>query len=304
VAVAAILFVGPSLDLAAAQTSSSPSAATSAQVVALVAKSTSINQITSAMITELTSGTASEPVAQAYNLPNPCYYSATDQSQNCVYGDTSSSRSIVLYGESHARMWFPAINSFAIAHQLKLILVGADGCLALLESAATASFPWCAAPNSPTAFLNDVKAISPPPIAVIIGARNTYNVISSAVWQLRLTQTVKALQAIGSKVAIMGDSPQFNSSVPDCLASYPTSVQKHCAIHNPNPRFPGQRQASLRAAKATGALFIDVTPWLCTSSKCSPVVGPFIVYTDTNHLSVAYVQYLSKVIAAALQPLL
>ena len=50
-------------------------------------------------------------------------------------------------------------------------------------------------------------------------------------------------------------------------------------------------------------LYVDPTPWLCTKTLCSPVIGDYLPYSDSQHVAVPYSRYLTTVLAAALAPL-
>ena len=46
----------------------------------------------------------------------------------CTYGDVNSQRTIVLYGDSHAAQWFPALERIAIDNGLKLVSLTKSAC--------------------------------------------------------------------------------------------------------------------------------------------------------------------------------
>ena len=94
----------------------------------------------------------------------------------------------------------------------------------------------------------------------------------------------------------------FNTPPPECLASYPTSVQT-CSAPNPNPAQQWHEGAEKAAAKAEKVLYVSPMPWLCTTT-CSPVIGNYVAYYDQYHLTCTYAAYLSGVLEAALKPIL
>jgi hypothetical protein len=115
-----------------------------------------------------------------------------------------------------------------------------------------------------------------------------------------MATTLSTLQKSGARLVVVGDNTLMDVSSPQCLAAYPTRVQR-CANPSPNPRAVDQsHQAAERAAAtADGAGFINPVPWLCTTT-CSPVIGTMVTYWDSYHLSNTYTAYLSKVMGAAL----
>ena len=49
-----------------------------------------------------------------------CCRSPTVAQPPCLFGDTTSTRSIILFGDSHAAMWFPSVDAYANAHGYRL----------------------------------------------------------------------------------------------------------------------------------------------------------------------------------------
>jgi hypothetical protein len=70
---------------------------------------------------------------------------------------------------------------------------------------------------------------------------------------------------------------------------------------NPNTAVPGHQTAEQAAAQAEKVPYVNPTPWLCTSDKCSPVIGKFIAYWNSFHVSVPYARYLTGVLGSALE---
>jgi hypothetical protein len=46
--------------------------------------------------------------------------------------------------------------------------------------------------------------------------------------------------------------------------------------------------------------YVNPQPWLCTSKKCSPVIGSYVAYWDSFHITVPYAAYLTGVLGTAL----
>lgn len=262
---------------------------TAAQVRALVGESVRIESLSAAVASQLPDA-MSDNASTVYGINDSC-----TTATSCVYGDPNGSRSVVLYGDSHARMWLGAIIPLAERQHVKLIVIGHDSCPVVTLDFRSSIFPGC---NSfRAAAIETINRIRP--MAVLLADRTTSPGITSAQWQAGMTATLSALRASGARIAVIGDIQVFNVSLPQCLASYPTHVQS-CSVQNPNPLFPGMERAEQAAARAAKVAYIDPTPWLCTSTACSPVIGSYIAYWNSQHVSVAYSRYLSGVMGAAL----
>lgn len=220
----------------------------------------------------------------------------------CVFGDTKSSVVVVLFGDSHARMWLPAIIPIATVDRLRLVVVGRDGC-PLVAPGTSPRFGGCS-----SVIRHDVTVMDGiKPAAIILADRTTYSGVTSARWQAGLTGTIDALRPSGARVAVIGDIQVFDSGLVsdllECLADHAAAVQD-CAVPNPNPAAPGQEVAERRAASLAHDLYVNPTPWLCTRRECSPIVGGNIVYWDAFHVSASYAASLAGVMAGALRTFL
>jgi hypothetical protein len=63
----------------------------------------------------------------------------------CNWGDTSSHRTVVVFGDSHAQMWIPAFTYFANSHHWRLVPIIKEGCVAVNWSPAVAKKADCTA---------------------------------------------------------------------------------------------------------------------------------------------------------------
>jgi SGNH domain (fused to AT3 domains) len=272
--------------------------ATLSQVKKLVAASVKIDKVSSSIAAELPNISADNSNV-VYSLPNSCSTPTTD----CVFGDTTASRSVVLFGDSHARMWLPAIIPIAITDHLRLIVIGEDGCpAAYLNVPGKLEVCGSLMPQY-IATINSIK-----PVAVILGDRTSLDAsigpVTSAQWQAALTTTINDLNPSGAKIAVLGDIQVFNVILPQCLAANPLAVQKKCSVSNPNKFAPGHQEAEMAATAQAKGSYINTNPWLCTSNRCSPIVGNYIAYWDNHHVSVAYAKHLSGVMGSALSKVL
>ena len=46
----------------------------------------------------------------------------------CVFGDTAGATTVVLFGDSHAAQWFPALDDIATRHHWRLLVLTKKGC--------------------------------------------------------------------------------------------------------------------------------------------------------------------------------
>jgi hypothetical protein len=230
----------------------------------------------------------------------------------CSFGDLASKKTVVLFGDSHAWMWLPAINEVGKKQHFKVDLLSLAACPAaeVLQwvpstgaNDSTTCGPWR---------LESIAAISKlKPALVLLGERTAETLsapgvyFTDAQWKAGLEKTMKPLKTKTTNVALIGDITVFAVSPPACLASYPTNL-KSClqSTTTSTPQFKGHEAAEASAAKAEGIKLINPMPWLCTKSDCSFVVGTYLVYFDSTHVSATFAEYLSNEFGPPIKALL
>jgi len=231
----------------------------------------------------------------------------------CVFGDPAARRTIFLYGDSHAQMWLSAVAPAAAALHYRVVLMFLGGCpfadVTVWNPIPIGPFPagfYHACDWFRFAAIQAIRRLKP---ALVLLSNRTAMVMrgpgsyfSRAQWRRGVVRTIAAIRRTTPDVAVIGDIVFMSNALPQCLAAEPTHVQA-CASPNPNLAVHGHEAAEGEAARAAGARFIDTLPWVCTQ-RCSPVIGPFLVYLNGAHLDATYVTYLSRVMQARLVALL
>jgi hypothetical protein len=228
----------------------------------------------------------------------------------CVFGEKSSSKLIVLFGDSHAAMWLPALLPIATRDGYRVVLLFNLGCPAvdvtIWNPATGTDYTACN-----TARSSDInKIIGLKPKIVLLASRSAQakssakSFFTNAQWEAGLEKTFSLLKPSGARLGVIGDITLMNAVPPQCLAARPSGVQS-CATSNPNPNKhnQGHQAAEKAAAAARKVLYVNTIPWLCRTT-CSPVIGSMEVYSDKWHITVTYATYLSNVFAASIKSLL
>ncbi|MEV6848405.1 acyltransferase family protein [Actinoplanes sp. NPDC051411] len=224
----------------------------------------------------------------------------------CVFGDPNSTTTVVLFGDSHAAQWFPALDLIAQQNHWRLVSLSKSSCsaadLPLWHDTLKRPYTECAAfHRSAVARITALK-----PALVVIGSSFNYRPAypepdEGKQWKTAWDRTFSELSATGSKVAAIADTPYMSQSVPECLGR--PENQKHAtncrrSLHSAL-RGPVQRQVFLSYATSGAARIIDPITWFCTDA-CPTVVGNTLVYRDSNHMTTTYAKALAPLLAAAL----
>ena len=196
-------------------------------------------------------------------------------SPECLYGDVNSKRKIVLYGDSHAAQWFPALEEIAIDEGFALISLTKSACPAVevdrVNSGAFKNSDCNAWRENSIKRIKELK-----PEAVIMsgfqhfGYPTRYSSRDAWWFEGQRSLYAKVLNSSPNLIYI-SDTPKPQRDIPSCLA---TAKGDECdASEKSDPRVAG------------GFIALDPTPWLCTDS-CPAIVDGIVAYRDASHISV------------------
>jgi hypothetical protein len=298
VVVAAVLCVSSSAFAAATL----PKPGTASQVAALVAASSSIKRLPTGLVPALSQVAGDSPGAYYPSSNHEC-----SGMTKCVFGDVKSDEVVVLFGDSHAQMWLPALAPVFRSARERLVLIWKPGCpdatVGVWEAYTHSINVGCNDWRSE--MIADIHAADPTLVLLadrtsdIPGANN--RLIANSTWESGLETTISDLKSSTTQVAVVQDVTILSLPMPECLAAHPNSIQA-CSVKNPNPKTHQHFAAELAAADAEDVPYVTTQQWLCTT-RCSPVVGKLAAYFDQYHVSSTYAEYLSNVWALELKKL-
>ncbi len=218
----------------------------------------------------------------------------------CTFGDRSGPRTMVLYGDSHAAMWFQALDGIAKRAHWRLVVLTKSACLAALlrTQAPGLRGDWVACDRWHRFAIGRINQIDPE--LLVVSQAATYATPDGIYYtpsQLGdgLRQMLKRVTGHATTKIVIGNIP--SSGGPSCLAAHRDDVQA-CST-SPRSVLTPANIAEKHAVAAVGGRYVDVTPWFCAKT-CSAVIGNYDVYLLGNHVAVGYSIFLEGVLANAL----
>jgi peptidoglycan/LPS O-acetylase OafA/YrhL len=195
-------------------------------------------------------------------------------SPECLYGDTNSKRNIVLYGDSHAAQWFPALEKIAAEEGFALTSLTKSACPAVevnrIESGAFKNSDC----NAWRQYAIDrIKKLQPD--AVIMSSFQHFeypkSFSSRDTWWFEGQRSLyRNLVNSSPKLIYISDTPKPVRDIPSCLT---TAKSDECdGSVRSDPRVTG------------GFITLDPTPWLC-AANCRAIVDNIVAYRDASHIS-------------------
>jgi len=212
-----------------------------------------------------------------------------DRAEECVWGDSASERTLVLFGDSHAAHWFPALELIAEIDGWRLLTLTKNACPA-------AALPF----NDPRSHTDDecsrwresaiqrIREIRPD--AVVLGsATNFYGSFTDEEWKRGFEATLGALKSSGTRSLVMWGNPSAPHDIPECLSRARVQRRNIDAACTFDARtaldYTSYRAALAVADRYEGAVVVDVSSYFCDNGQCSPTVGGEIVVYDSHHIT-------------------
>jgi peptidoglycan/LPS O-acetylase OafA/YrhL len=217
-------------------------------------------------------------------------------------GDPRSATLIVLFGDSHAAQWYPAIAAIAAHRHWRLAVFTKSACSAagvkIYLDVLKRPYDECVAWRS--AVLSRIQALHP---VIVVTSSNADGGTplgvpgdTDAAWAQAWSATLTRLTGPHRRVYYLNDTPWPKTNVPDCLSAHPRDIQV-CARDTASATAGPRRAMMAGAAAHAGAVLVDPTPWFCTLRSCPVVVGNVLVYQDASHMSTAYARLVGRLLA-------
>ncbi|MFZ4108218.1 MAG: acyltransferase family protein [Candidatus Planktophila sp.] len=207
----------------------------------------------------------------------------------CTYGVKNSSTTIVLYGDSHAAQWFPALEKLALKRGFTLISLTKSAC------------PSVDAPRPDQGAFknihcekwreNSIKRIQKiHPAAVIVSSFQYFTPPHgypdrAQWWSDGQQKLLHDLNGASDNLIYLSDTPHPVRDIPSCLASRNSNS---CDSSEKSP-----------VTIIRGFKIIDPTDWLC-SDFCPAILDGIVAYRDASHISVDMARHLGSDLEKAL----
>jgi peptidoglycan/LPS O-acetylase OafA/YrhL len=231
-------------------------------------------------------------------------------SNRCLYGDPQGKRTLILFGDSHALQYSPALETLADEHDWRLIVLTKAECtpgeVEIRSMVAEREYSQCDAWREEELRRIEMGAKS---TVVVISGDTVYTPYGSdgeelsgeagaAEMEAGYVSTLTRIHRAGLRTVVIQDTPVSTSYVPGCVSERLQHLES-CA-------FPLVRDKATefdaRAAKvAPGSHLIDLTAKICPDDLCRAVIGNALVYRDKSHLTATYARTLAPSIERGLR---
>jgi hypothetical protein len=243
---------------------------------------------------------------------------------DCFFGDTASTRTLVLMGDSNADMWLPAFDALGRTDHFRVELVARASCqlpdLALWDPVLHRPGTECSAFRR--AAFRLIATVHPFATVLVdyeYGIRwndedQPYSPSDSA---RGITNTVRAVARHSGRVVMLGEPPaQFSDPVtclethehniaacdsPRVCATSLASTSSKCTFDPTTGRTWAYLPLLAHAVASGGGTYVPVTTLFCTPRACPSVVDHVVVMFDLRHVSEHYGELVAPALGTLLQ---
>jgi peptidoglycan/LPS O-acetylase OafA/YrhL len=222
-----------------------------------------------------------------------CHRNKRDTSvDGCLYGSTDHDAPlVVLFGDSHAAQWFPALEWLAEDRGWRLLSLTKSACPSFKidnYDGPSGRYPEC---DRWRANAID-RIVSEEPALVLVTSMITgHNEASQAERLDGLDTTVRALGG-HERIVVLGDTPHLPTDPPVCLSDHLDDLTAcDAARDEAAPLAIHERVGAV--AEGAGGSFVETQSMVCPDERCRVVKDGILVYRDPHHLTATFARQLA-----------
>jgi peptidoglycan/LPS O-acetylase OafA/YrhL len=226
-------------------------------------------------------------------------------SNKCLYGNPTGDRTLILFGDSHAMQYFPAVEELAEIHGWRLIVLTKAECppeeVEVRSMVEDREYSQCddwrqealerieQGGKSVTVVMSgDTEYIPYGPD----GEELTDDDAAKAM-EAGYLRTLRRIEAAGPHTVVIRDNPSSIEDVPSCVSEDIQHLGR-CAF--PRHR-EWDREYDVRAAEASpDTHLVDFIGDICPGEVCRAVIGNALVYRDKDHLTATFARTLEPML--------
>jgi hypothetical protein len=226
-------------------------------------------------------------------------------SNKCLYGNPKGKRTLILFGDSHAMQYFPAVNELAELHNWRLIVLTKAECppeeVEVRSMVEDREYSQCDEWRQ-DAFERIEEGDSS--VTVVMSGDTAYVPYgpngeelagdpAAEAMEAGYLKTLSRLQAAGLGTMVVRDTPASSEDVPSCVSEDIQHLDR-CAFAQPRE---WDREYDVRAARRSpGTHLVDFTADICPGEICRAVIGNALVYRDKSHLTATFARTLEPML--------
>ncbi|MDN3240604.1 acyltransferase family protein [Glycomyces tritici] len=231
----------------------------------------------------------------------------TVQPDNCTYGVIDGDKTAVLFGDSHAAQWFPALEPIMERNGWRLIIRTKSACTPVSVSVEDEEIDdyYAQCDEWRGNVFEELDSIAPDLVILSSSEGPVLHGVDDAdsAWLDGWQETLDRIQGAGAQVVTIADTPRSTESIPECVSLHMDSLQDCSIPQAEGIRLPERRADTMALQEAAGAVVIDPVDWFCTQGTCPVIAGDILMYRDAHHMTTHYAASLEGLLEDALPEL-
>ncbi|MFT3864095.1 MAG: acyltransferase family protein [Solirubrobacterales bacterium] len=231
-------------------------------------------------------------------------------SNKCLYGDPEGEKTLILFGDSHAMQYFPAVDELAEIHHWRLIVLTKAECppeeLEVKSMVEDREYSQCdewrqgaferietGDQNTTVIMSGDTEYTPYGP-----GGEELGGDAAAEAMEAGYLRTLDRIQAAGPRTVVIRDNPTSTNDVPSCVSEDPQHLGRCSFIRHRE----WDREYDVRAAEhSADTHLVSFIGDICPGEVCRAVIGNALTYRDKDHLTATFARTLEPMLESDLR---
>ena len=203
----------------------------------------------------------------------------------CLTGDREGDTVVVLFGDSHATQWQPALAAVAKRDGWRLWMITKTGCpsVDIMPAGQLALDGGRSCRTWRRRAIDWIGARRPD--VFVVSNLGSYRV-GAASWGAALGRTLRALPR-PTQAVVLADTPRQRVLPVSCLTRHRTNIAA-CVTTRSRALDRAHERVERDAAHAAGASFISLSGKICPYDPCPLVIGTTLLWRDDTHITARF----------------
>ena len=226
-------------------------------------------------------------------------------SNKCLYGNPTGARTLILFGDSHAMQYFPAVEELAEINGWRLIVLTKAECppeeIEVKSMVEDREYSQCDVWREEAFKRIEEGGKS---VTVVMSGDTEYTPYGPSGEELTgdaaaeameagYLRTLRRIEAAGPHTVVIRDNPSSIEDVPSCVSEDLQHLGR-CSFPR---RKEWDREYDVRAAEASpDTHLVDFIGDICPGEVCRAVIGNALVYRDKDHLTATFARTLEPML--------
>ena len=221
----------------------------------------------------------------------------------CPLGDVDAERKVVVYGDSHAGVWLPALHRMGLQAGFRVVPLIKFGCVPFDVVQRHDGGPYPSCPRFRRWSERKIKGIDP--ALVILGYRGFWAVdpdpgeTVAESWKEGTRSAVRRLNKHTPRLVVLGDVPSKGLRPVECLDA---DAHMGTCTTRVETKVLRANQVTRQATRAAHARYVITQNLVCANGRCPLVVERIVTYRDASHLSKTWTHRITDELRARIRP--